>query len=79
MKEQILKCLANLGVFIDDCDSNSLLRDFIADSVMFISFLVELEQTFGIEISDEYLNPEKLKTLDEVCEMVSIFLNQKGK
>ena len=72
MEQLVLDCMRNLGVYIDDTAENLLISDYIEDSIMFISFVVELEQAFDIEIPDSYLAPEKLRTLDDVCQMISL-------
>lgn len=70
MVEKIIGCMENLGMYVEADDKNIILQDYIADSLMYISFIVELEQQFNIEISDEYLVPDKLKTIDDVVEMI---------
>lgn len=70
MKQSVLECMRNLGIYVDDAGDNLLIGDYIEDSVMFISFIVELEQTFDVQIPDDYLNPGKLSTLDEVCRLI---------
>lgn len=42
-------------------DETKYLEDLRYDSMGFLSFIVEVEQSFGIEVDDEYLN---LKTIN---------------
>lgn len=69
MFERIVKCFKNIGIIIDETE-NIKLTEYLTDSVMFISFLVELENEFNLEIPDEYLLPNKLTSLDDVGNML---------
>lgn len=67
---QIIQCLKNVGLFIDNKDEASDLSDFFADSLNFIMFIVELEQMFHVEIPDKYLLVENLLSIDSVNSMI---------
>lgn len=58
--ENIKKAAANIGVFIDESDLNGLVSEYISDSIMYVGFMVELENIFEISIPDEYLLDENL-------------------
>jgi len=47
----------------------NLQQDLDADSIDFVEFVLELEDTFGSEISDE--DAEKLNTVGEVVDYVA--------
>ncbi len=47
----------------------NLQTDLDADSIDFVEFVLELEDTFGSEISDE--DAEKLSTVGEVVDYVA--------
>lgn len=72
-KNDIIECLHNIGIFIDDCNDDEviLLRNYIEDSIMFVSFIVELEEKFDIEIPDEYLLITEMETIDDVCNVIN--------
>lgn len=78
MKEKIIQCFSNLGIIISDESSNIELDEYIVDSVTFVSFLVELEQQFEIEIDDDYLVQGSLKTLNDVENMIEELLAKKN-
>lgn len=40
--------------------------EILEDSLAYISFIVELEERFKIDIPDEYLLPERLSTFDSI-------------
>jgi acyl carrier protein len=67
---EILKCLKNIGIFANSEDELSDLSEVIQDSLTFITFIVELEQMFGVEIPDEYLLIEKIASLDSINKMI---------
>lgn len=54
-EDKLKKALQNIGVYIakEDFSMDLKIRDFIEDSLTFISFFVEIENLFDIEIPDE--------------------------
>lgn len=70
IKEEIINCFSNLGIIVDDEENNFYLSEYLVDSVAFISFLVELEQKFNIEISDEYLIQGRIESFEDVINIV---------
>ena len=69
-KNQIIKCLNNIGIFLENDDELMNLNEFIEDSLAFIMFIVEIEQTFEIEIPDEYLSMDAISSIDAVNNMI---------
>ncbi len=67
VRETVLKALSNVGIFIENSDDDLDLRDFITDSIEFISFIVELENTLDIEIHDDLLQIEAVASLNVFC------------
>ena len=78
IKEKILGCLENLGIFAD-AGENFLLNEYINDSMTYMMFLVGLEAAFSIDIPDEYLSlvisPEQ--TLEGLCNALETLLEAK--
>lgn len=62
--------LENIGIQIPNVDEEIFLADYIEDSIAFISFIVEIEEEFDIEVQDEYLSVEMLETFTDVVNMV---------
>lgn len=60
----------------DICDSIDVVYDVLQSSIVFITFIVELEKKFGVEISDNYLDMEHFRNIDDivdiVCEMMKV-------
>lgn len=71
--EDIINILSNIGIIIEniDKDSSIFLNEYIEDSIAFISFVVEIENVFGIEIPDEYLLFSEMETLSDVCNIIN--------
>lgn len=73
MKNKIIECMNNIGVFVEEnLNDNCQLSELIQDSLTFITLIVELENTFYIEIPDNYLNYESLQTVDDVVQLVNM-------
>ena len=54
-------------------DSHSLSNDLKYDSISFVSMIVNLEGSYRISFDDDYIDPEKLKTVGDVAK----YLQQK--
>ena len=72
IKEKVVECMNYLGIVNFEDDINFNVGDYITDSIMFVSFIIELEQMFNIEIPDEYLVVDRLQTFDDICHMVEL-------
>lgn len=69
----IKKSLDNIGILYDTTfNMNDALSDYITDSISFISFIVELENYFNIEISDTFLGENQWETFNDIGEIVRI-------
>lgn len=70
MKERIVKCMQNIGC---ECDmsQDQPLAELLGDSIMFITFIVELEKEFSITIPDEYLILSNFQTIEDVCNILT--------
>lgn len=74
-KEYIVKILDETGIFVpydykDDID----LREYNIDSISFISFVVNVEEAFGISIPDEALLIDTLSSLNGFINMVDALI-----
>lgn len=66
IKEGIVVCLDNIGVIVNDLNLRDDLNKFLPDSISYISFIVELEQYFDIEIPDEYLVDQSIQNFEDI-------------
>ena len=72
IKEKVLYVMESIGVFVEDDvkDTNFDMRDYIVDSLQFISFIVNLEKEFGIVYPDELLLMDKIGSFDGFCSII---------
>lgn len=73
IKKTIDQCLANVGIESDDLFSN--LSNYLVDSLVFISFIIELEENFGIEFNDDIFSDENFRTIDDLCDVIKSYIN----
>lgn len=67
MRRGIIQCFINLGIMMDeDIEENPSLSEYLESSLVFVSFIVELEQFFQIEIPDDYLVEGRLSSFADV-------------
>jgi acyl carrier protein len=66
IREKILSVLEENGIFFDwkSEDRDSDMREYITDSLQFMSFIVELEKELDIEFPDEALVYDNLASLN---------------
>ena len=65
IKNDVIEVLNELGIESEDIGENDVdLTEFIVESIMFISFIVELEDKLGIEIPEELLDINSIKSLN---------------
>lgn len=57
-------------ITMDYIDENTDLREYIVDSIQFVNFVVDLENQFGIQIDDQYLNYDLLQSFDVIIKAV---------
>ena len=73
---KIIEALNNVGILFDATELETLsFEEVITDSLSFISFIVELEQIFNIEIPDEFLMPERISSFASIRDMIKGLLS----
>jgi acyl carrier protein len=72
IKNEIIRCAENAGIVLDSKASAEEvdLREYISDSLEFISFIVELENELGIEIPTEMLLFDNLASISSFSYML---------
>lgn len=70
--DKVLECLEEVGVFFDvkDCCDDIDLREYDIDSISFISFIINLENEFGITIPDYMVNYESFCSIVAVARYI---------
>ena len=65
----------NLGIFIfEDEQEDFAISDYIPDSIMFIQFIIALEEELGTELSDDFLDFEILNSAKGFAEKLDFFV-----
>ena len=71
IRSQVITCLENVGVFISDENPEDVhLTEYNLDSITFISFIVELENTFDVEIPGQYISYDFLSSLNSIVDVM---------
>ena len=53
-KDKLIECFSNIGVLIESKDDVDL-KEYIFDSLQFVTAIVEIERAFSVEFPDELL------------------------
>ena len=70
MKEQIDAILKAI-TFLERIDPTQKLKEDLGiDSLSMVEMIVELEEKFDIEINESDLNPDELRTVEQIYELV---------
>ena len=77
-RERIEGCLNTVGILIDPTSDDVNLNDYDVDSISFISFIVEVEKEFDIEIPDGYLYVEILQSLNGFVNLVEQLVDMRN-
>lgn len=64
MKNLIIEVLEEVGVFVENDNSDFSLEEYIENSVQFISFLATLEERLGIIFPIEQINLDNIKSVN---------------
>ena len=79
LKEQIVESLNGIGFDLSLNDDDDIdLRDYIQDSIMFISTIVKLEEDLQIEIPDKMLIFDNFASLNAFCLDLETSLEKDG-
>ena len=70
LRSEIVDCFNNIGILVDSNLSNFKLREYVTDSLSFVSLIVELEEKFDISIPDDYLDYDTLETYLDIEHMI---------
>lgn len=74
-REKLLECFLNIGVVIDAKEPDIDLKEYILDSIQFISAIVEIERVFSIEFPDELLLYNVFDSLNGLIHIIDTLLN----
>ena len=66
--EKLIGCFEENGVYIERTEADIDLRDYIADSLQFMTIIIAIEEKLEIEIPPELLLYDNLISLNAFCE-----------
>ena len=71
-RSDIITVFQNMGIIVSmDSEFEDVdLTEYILDSMQFISFITELEQELNIELPNEYLLYENIRSLNGVISLI---------
>ena len=73
-REKILQCFINIGVVIDDSENYVDLKEYVSDSIQFVTAVVEIEREFSIEFPDDLLVFSVFDSLNGLVNIVDTLL-----
>ena len=73
IRDAIIKELESIGIILEKEEDIDLLS-LEMDSMMFISFIVSLEDRFDIQIPDEFLQVDVMSSLDNLTKIIGNLL-----
>lgn len=74
MKEKVIEILREISGCNDITEETSLLDDLGLDSLELVALLVEIEDSFGIELEESDMDPFALANTSDVMELVLKYL-----
>lgn len=79
IEEKVKKILSKLSgeEFVEN--DASLQEKLALDSLLMVTLLVEIEETFGVELEETDMNPFELTTVQSVVDMVRKYCDENGK
>lgn len=76
IRNKIIECLNRVGILVDSKLTDININDYGVDSISFISFIVEVEKEFNIQIPDGYLYVDILQSLNGFANLVEQLVEQ---
>ena len=70
MREKVLDVLCGVNAEIRKNEDKDLLAAGLIDSFEIVNLVVELEETFDIEIDPELVVPENFQTVDKIVALI---------
>lgn len=73
-KDKLIECFSNIGVLIESQEDVDL-KEYIFDSVQFVTAIVEIERIFLIEFPDELLMYSVFDSLNGLVEIIDSLID----
>ncbi len=73
---KLRKIMESMGIiFWDDIEEDFAISDYIGDSITFIQFIIDIEEEFNIQLTDDFLSYELLESAKGFANKLDAFLN----
>lgn len=76
IKDKIFLCLEQIGILIDKNDNVINLQEYINDSIVFLMFVAEIEDTFKKEIPEDIMFYDQLYDLNNLVDVIDVILKE---
>jgi len=67
LRETLISIFEEMGIIVD-AEEDFDIQEYIIDSVVYMSFIVSMEQKLGCEIPDEFLVVSKMGSFYAYCD-----------
>lgn len=72
IKERLYEHLESLGIFLNQVEDDDVnICEYGMDSISYIAFISDIEMLFCIDIPDEYLNIQKVVSINKIALLIS--------
>lgn len=79
VKKILIQSFEESGILIDEGDDFDVdLRDKIVDSLQFITSALQIEENFGITLTDDLIAYEKLASLNAFAQSIKDLMDSQG-
>lgn len=79
LREVLVEILEEMGFIIfEKNDEDINIGDYITDSIQFISFIINIEQLLGTELTEDFLQFDILSSVNGLSNKLSAFCEQNG-
>ena len=78
IKLQVIELIKmfSCGLNLDCIDEIDIINDVIQSSIVFVSFIVEIESHFNIEILDDFLDANFFRKINDIVDIVYKMINK---
>lgn len=77
IKEKVFEIIKDISEKEEIQETDSLETDVGLDSLKMVMLLIDIEESFGIELDESDMNPFDLKTVNDVIKLVKKYCNEK--
>jgi len=76
VQNMLMEIMVDMGIICptEDLTEDIDLRDYIYDSIIFISFIVEIESKFNVELGDEFLMYDNLQSMKGFVNLLEAYV-----